>query len=368
MPSLYRPRRGGSIEIVSEKAASDILVDLNKRPGSAEFVEPADKFINEYIQQNSKRIQSASSSERTASSSLSNDGDLNEQQETKKNQRRSSRHASAHRLFEVSEWEEQQKRLKQRLQTGETNTTCSYDEIKAKTEELLKMNLPLNKTHVHYDYEQLIPKYDFETLRRREFIYRHYRCNVREPFLVAKIQQFQQLEKTRTDRKRFKTQQYNQYLQFINKHRFITQDDYDKHEYDAMAKYDDKSEEIHTVVLSDPTLLPYHKWISERRTLSSIECRSQSQKTVDPRRVVSEQGFRSYHRTATPLLNGRSPQSALSWQLHDQTNIDSPVRRLASAKCYHIEQQSQNPTNFDPTDRSLSYLRHRSASSSTITA
>ncbi|CAF5131985.1 unnamed protein product, partial [Rotaria magnacalcarata] len=121
-------------------------------------------------------------------------------------QRRSSRHASAHRLFEVSEWEEQQKRIKQRLQTGETNTTCSYDEIKEKTKELLK------------DYEQLIPKYDFETLRRREFIYRHYRCNVREPFLVAKIQQFQQLEKTRTDRKRFKTQQYNQYLQFINKH------------------------------------------------------------------------------------------------------------------------------------------------------
>ncbi|CAF5062438.1 unnamed protein product, partial [Rotaria socialis] len=51
-----------------------------------------------------------------------------------------SRHASAHRLFEVSEWEEQQKRLKQRLQTGETNTTYSYDEIKAKTEELLKVN------------------------------------------------------------------------------------------------------------------------------------------------------------------------------------------------------------------------------------
>ncbi|CAF3849009.1 unnamed protein product [Rotaria magnacalcarata] len=140
MPSLYRPRRGGSIEVVSEKAASDILVDLNKRPDSTEFVEPADKFINEYIQQNSKRIQSASSSGRTASSSLSNDGDLNEQQETKTNQRRSSRHASAHRLFEVSEWEEQQKRIKQRLQTGETNTTCSYDEIKEKTKELLKVN------------------------------------------------------------------------------------------------------------------------------------------------------------------------------------------------------------------------------------
>lgn len=130
----------------------------------------------------------------------------------------------------------------------------------------------------------------------------------------------------------------------------------------------------------------------ERRTLSSIGCRSQSDKIPDPRCIVSEQGFRSYHRTATPLSNGRASQSALSWQLHDHTNIDSPVRRLArfhssfqitlvhvilnfiylffflfSAKCYHIEQKSQNLTNFDPTDRSLSYLRHRSVSS-TITA
>ena len=86
---------------------------------------------------------------------------------------------------------------------------------------------------------------------------------------------------------------------------------------------------IRTIVLPDPTLLPYHKWISERRTLSSIGCRSQTQKIVDPRRVLSEQGFRYYHRTATPLSNGRTSQSALSWQMHDQANIDSPVRRLA---------------------------------------
>jgi hypothetical protein len=140
---------------------------------------------------------------------------------------------------------------------------------------------------------------------------------------------------------------------------------------------------IHTPLLPDPTLLSYHKWINERRTLSSLGCRTQTQKIVDPRRVVSEQGFRSYHRTATPLLDGRTTQSALSWQMHDQTNIESPVRRLArfffsllnlfysifsSAKCYHIEQKSQNPTNFDPTDRSLSYLRHRSSSSSAITS
>ncbi|CAF0771391.1 unnamed protein product [Rotaria sp. Silwood1] len=355
MPSLYQPRRGGSIEVVSEKAASEIVTDLEKRPDSTEYIEPEEKFINDYIQQNSKRIQSASSSVRTASS-LSNDGNIIEQKEPINNQRRLSRHASAHRLFEVNEWEEQQKRLKQKIQTGESNTNYSYNEIKATTQELMK------------DYEQLINKYDFETLRRREFIYRNYRCNVREPFLVAKTKQFQRLDKTRLDRNRFKAEQYTQYLQFINKHRFITQDDYDKREYDAMAQYDDKTEEIHTTVLSDPTLLPYHKWINERRTVSSIGCRSQTQKIADPRRVVSEQGFRYYHRTATPLSNGRSSQSALSWQMHDQTHIDSPVRRLASAKCYHIEQKSQNPTNFDPIDRSLSYLHHRTVSSSAVTA
>lgn len=64
----------------------------------------------------------------------------------------------------------------------------------------------------------MINKHDFETDRRREFIYRHYRCNVREPFLLAKIKQFEQLEKSRSNRTRFKTQQYNQFLQFINKH------------------------------------------------------------------------------------------------------------------------------------------------------
>lgn len=57
MPSLYRPRPGGSIEIVEEKAAANVLTDLNKRPESNEYVEPEDKFINDYIQQNSKRIQ-----------------------------------------------------------------------------------------------------------------------------------------------------------------------------------------------------------------------------------------------------------------------------------------------------------------------
>ncbi|CAF4199036.1 unnamed protein product [Rotaria sp. Silwood2] len=206
MPSLYQPRRGGSIEVVSEKAASEIVTDLTKRSDSTEYIEPEEKFINDYIQQNSKRIQSASSSVRTGSSSLSNDGDRIEQQEPINNQRRLSRHASAQRLFEVNEWEEQQKRLKQKLQTGESNTNCSYNEIKATTQDLMK------------DYEQLINKYDFETLRRREFIYRNYRCNVREPFLVAKTKQFQRLEKARIDRNRFKAQQYNQYLQFINKH------------------------------------------------------------------------------------------------------------------------------------------------------
>jgi len=57
MPSLYQPQRGGSIKVVSEKAASEIVVDLTKRPDSSEFVDREEEFINEYIQQNTKRIQ-----------------------------------------------------------------------------------------------------------------------------------------------------------------------------------------------------------------------------------------------------------------------------------------------------------------------
>ena len=57
MPSSYQPRQGGVIEVVSEKAMAEIVSDLNKRPASTEYIEPEDKFINEYIQQNSKRIQ-----------------------------------------------------------------------------------------------------------------------------------------------------------------------------------------------------------------------------------------------------------------------------------------------------------------------
>lgn len=91
---------------------------------------------------------------------------------------------------------------------------------------------------------------------------------------------------------------------------------------------------IHTNFLSDPTLLPYHKWMNERRTLSSVGYRSENEKVNDPRRVVSEQGFRYYHRTATPFSDGRTSQSALSWQMHDQKNIESPVRRLARLFIY----------------------------------
>jgi hypothetical protein len=58
MPSFYQPRQGGFIEVVSEKAASEILVDLTKRPAdSTELVDREEEFINEYIQQNAKRIQ-----------------------------------------------------------------------------------------------------------------------------------------------------------------------------------------------------------------------------------------------------------------------------------------------------------------------
>lgn len=49
------------------------------------------------------------------SSSLSNEGDIIERKELGNNQHRPVRHASAHRLFEVNEWEEQQKRLKQKI-------------------------------------------------------------------------------------------------------------------------------------------------------------------------------------------------------------------------------------------------------------
>ena len=58
---------------------------------------------------------------RTGSSSLSSDRGIVEQQEPARNQHRSSRHASAHRLFEVKEWEDQQKRLKQKLQRVKLN-------------------------------------------------------------------------------------------------------------------------------------------------------------------------------------------------------------------------------------------------------
>jgi hypothetical protein len=57
MPSFYQPRRGGLIEVVSEKAASEIVVDLTKKSDSTEFLDREEEFINEYIQQNSKRIQ-----------------------------------------------------------------------------------------------------------------------------------------------------------------------------------------------------------------------------------------------------------------------------------------------------------------------
>ena len=57
MPSFYQARPGGVIQIVEEKAASDVLTDLNRRPDSSEYIEPEEKFINDYIQQNSKRIQ-----------------------------------------------------------------------------------------------------------------------------------------------------------------------------------------------------------------------------------------------------------------------------------------------------------------------
>ncbi|CAF0950872.1 unnamed protein product [Adineta ricciae] len=353
MPSLYQPRRGGLIEIVSEQAASDVAVDLDKGDGATEDKQLEEKFINNYIQHNVKRIQSASLSLRTASSPASCQGDSNEQQEST---RPLSRRASARRLFEINEWDEQQRRLKQKLRPRESNTSSSYNEIKTATKDLLQ------------DYDQLMNKYDFEESRRREFIYRNYCCHVREPFSVAKAKQCERLEKTRTNRNRFNTQQYNKFLEFVNKHKFITRDDYDKHEYDAFARYEDKPDEIQTRFLTDPTLLPYRKWMNERRTLSSLGCRTPAQKNEDPNRIVFDKDFRSHHRatTAPPHFDGHESQNTHTWKLHDQSVIDSPVRRLASAKCYYIVQQSENSINCDPIDPSLSYLRQRSASSSSI--
>lgn len=57
MPSFYQARPGGVIQVIEEKTASEIVTDLNKRAESGEYVEPEEKFINDYIQQNSKRIQ-----------------------------------------------------------------------------------------------------------------------------------------------------------------------------------------------------------------------------------------------------------------------------------------------------------------------
>lgn len=57
MPASYQPKRGGSIEIASEKAVSDILLDLNQRPDSSEIIDREEEFINAYIQQNNKRVQ-----------------------------------------------------------------------------------------------------------------------------------------------------------------------------------------------------------------------------------------------------------------------------------------------------------------------
>lgn len=57
MSGARRTRGNDSIEIVSEQAAAEMIVDLNKRPDSTIYVEPEEKFINNYIQQNCKRIE-----------------------------------------------------------------------------------------------------------------------------------------------------------------------------------------------------------------------------------------------------------------------------------------------------------------------
>lgn len=57
MPPFYQPRRGGVIEVVCDKGAEEVLVDLTKEDDSTECGKREEEYINEYIQYNSKRIQ-----------------------------------------------------------------------------------------------------------------------------------------------------------------------------------------------------------------------------------------------------------------------------------------------------------------------
>lgn len=54
MPSLHQPRRGGQIEVVDKRAATDVAAAEDDDGGEAP---PEEKFINEYLQRNTKRIQ-----------------------------------------------------------------------------------------------------------------------------------------------------------------------------------------------------------------------------------------------------------------------------------------------------------------------
>lgn len=58
MPPFYQPRRGGIIEVASEQAVQNILDESTKESDTNdECFNREEEFINEYIQQNSKRIQ-----------------------------------------------------------------------------------------------------------------------------------------------------------------------------------------------------------------------------------------------------------------------------------------------------------------------
>jgi hypothetical protein len=57
MACSYRARRGGTIEVISEKAASELLSEPHERYDTNRSTKHDDDFIADFMQQNNKRIQ-----------------------------------------------------------------------------------------------------------------------------------------------------------------------------------------------------------------------------------------------------------------------------------------------------------------------
>ncbi|CAF1529631.1 unnamed protein product, partial [Didymodactylos carnosus] len=139
MPSIYRPQIDGSIEIFSDKSES-LLQDDNSGRDSPNYVEIHEKFIEDYMNQNSKRIKSSSSISNKTEEENDLQGDFQHTSPSSSSNETFSRRPSAKKLFEVNKWSEQQLQLKQRRSHPKNTTNASellqYDEIKAATKEL----------------------------------------------------------------------------------------------------------------------------------------------------------------------------------------------------------------------------------------